>query len=73
MQHFRHSVLTRIGERRTTASPNPIYLTIAETAHFLRCCRRSVERILQRGYKVGRRTLIKRSDLLAYIRKLRVK
>jgi excisionase family DNA binding protein len=62
---------------RTPWPPGSVYVTIAEAAQFLRCGRRNIERKLETGelpkHKDGRRTLIKRTDLLAYARKMRVK
>jgi excisionase family DNA binding protein len=58
-------------------SPSSPYMTIAEVADHLRCCRRHVERLIKNGnlmkYKNGRRTLLGRKQVLAYARKMRCK
>lgn len=55
-------VLARLGQRGEA----PAWLTVAETAHYLRVSRRHVERLLKRGLlpstTVGRRRLIRRDD-----------
>jgi excisionase family DNA binding protein len=55
-------------EREEPASP---YMTIPEAAEFLRCSRQRVDDLLSQGplqrVKDGARTLIRRSDLAAYL------
>lgn len=54
----------------STPEPSP-YLTIRETAELLRCPRQRVDDLLSQGrltwIKEGRRTLIARAELKAYV------
>jgi len=61
-------VLEQLSARHAPESP---YLTIAEAATYLRCKRQRIDDLLSarrlRRYKDGRRTLLLRADLDAYL------
>jgi excisionase family DNA binding protein len=61
--------------RRPLPDKPPAYMTVGEVAELLRVSRRQIERVIRSGslpkYKLGRRTLLKRADVLTYARKLR--
>lgn len=58
-------------------STEPTLMRVAEVAAFMRCTRRHVERLISDekipALKDGRRTLIRRSDVLRYLRSIRRK
>ena len=62
-------VLEKIGERGF--APRSPFVTIPEAANFLRCSRQRVDDLLSSGrlrrHKDGRRTLIRRAELEAYV------